>query len=471
LAADILRAKRISYSDLAFRILSPFFPEFDGIALQAAIEASSARFDTPEVAPLLHRGSYHFLELFHGPTLAFKDIALTLMGGLTQLARESLGAHDELAILVATSGDTGKAALAGFSDMPGVRIVVFYPAKGVSAVQRLQMVSHEASNASVIGIEGSFDDAQRGVKSLFADTDLAKHLAKSRILLSSANSINVARLLPQVVYYVKAWRDLMERSELGPNNTMDVAVPTGNFGNILAARYAKLMGLPIRRLVCASNRNNVLTDFFETGIYDRVRPFFVTTSPSMDILVSSNLERMIFEATRRNSTRTAELMAGLSTNGRFALSESEHAAFADFGAGWADEKASAQAMRKVFADTGYLIDPHTAVAVAVMERLRGHSDDGVPIVVSATASPFKFPATVAEAIGLHNAETKAPIASSALTEETDALAELDLAERIADHAGLELPPAVRELRDKPRRHATVIAPDRMKAALIDILER
>ena len=480
---DALRATRLSYTDLAFRVLSPFFPEFDGRQLAAALETSSARFDSPEVAPLARHGSYHFLELFHGPTLAFKDLALTLMGALTGLARDRLGVRDEIVILVATSGDTGKAALAGFSDMPGIRIVVFYPARGVSAVQRLQMVSHEAGNAAVVGIEGSFDDAQRGVKALFADAELAGSLERRALRLSSANSINIARLLPQIVYYVKAWRDLADSGKLGPNGEMDVAVPTGNFGNILAASYAKAMGLPIRNLICASNRNHVLSDFFETGRYDRRREFYTTSSPSMDILVSSNLERLVFEAAGRDPARTAQLMGRLAVEGSFSLSEAERAVFADFRSGWADETAAAAAIRELYDASGYLIDPHTAVAVAVADRLRGGSDGEVPLVVAATASPFKFPATVAAAIGLTAAEPTAPAAAptaasttrpatpSVQDEDAATLAELDLAERLAERAGLELPQAVRELRDRPRRHDRVVAPEDMKSTLLELLER
>lgn len=469
---ELLERGSLSYSGLAFGILSLFLPDFESSRLHDAIEASVARFDSAEVVPLLSRGGYHFLELFHGPTLAFKDLALTLMGGLVNLAREKRGVEDELVILVATSGDTGKAALAGFSGLPGFRVVVFYPAHGISAVQRLQMVSHDAANTSVVGIEGSFDDAQRGVKALFGDSALTGDLKKKGIRLSSANSINVARLLPQIVYYVKAWRDLRAGTVLGPGETMDVAVPTGNFGNILAARYAKAMGLPIRRLICASNRNRVLADFLSTRRYDRNRPFFVTTSPSMDILVSSNLERMLFEAARRDHVRTAELMASLAREGSFALSEAEAAAFSDFRGGWAGDTAAAGAIRRLFEGSGYLVDPHTAVALSVAERLRDPSDP-VPIVVAATASPFKFPRSVAAALGWDVGEKSATQAAAAATEDSEAaaLAELDLAERLARSAGLELPLAVRELRDKPTVHHRVIAPQAMRNTIVELLER
>ncbi|HTX74344.1 MAG TPA: threonine synthase [Rectinemataceae bacterium] len=478
LGADILAAGPLSYGQLAFGLLRPFFPDFSEQGLREAIASAYARFDRPEVVPLVSHEGLHFLELFHGPTLAFKDLALTLMGGLTALARRQLALDDRLVILVATSGDTGKAALAGFSDMPGVRVVVYYPARGVSPIQRLQMVTHRAANTEVIGIEGSFDDAQRGVKELFGDAELATALRKRGIRLSSANSINIARLLPQIVYYVKAWRDLREAGRLGPGESMDVAVPTGNFGNILAARYAKMMGLPIRRLICASNSNRVLTDFLATRRYDRNRPFHLTTSPSMDILVSSNLERLLFEASGRSPERTAGLMGELGAKGSYQVSPEEAGRFSDFVGASADDHQAAAAIRRVFDESGYLIDPHTAVAVAALASLgpvsRDASRDGVPIVVAATASPFKFPSAVAAALGEAEEGRRAEPAAGRGTVLAEAggrtaLGDIALAEELAARAGLELPAAITELRQAPVLHDSVVAVEDMRASLLHSL--
>ncbi|HET7838376.1 MAG TPA: threonine synthase, partial [Rectinemataceae bacterium] len=398
------------------------------------------------------------LELFHGSTLAFKDLALSLMGGLVGMARERLGESRDLLVLVATSGDTGKAALAGFSDRPGLRVAVFYPERGVSPVQRLQMVSHAAGNAFVAGIHGDFDQAQGGVKEIFSSAQTASELGNRGFALTSANSINVARLLPQIVYYVKAWRDLRDAGGLGSGGTMDVAVPTGNFGNILAAWYAKRMGLPIGRLICASNRNHVLADFFATGRYDRNRSLHQTASPSMDILVSSNLERLVFAASGEDPHRTAELMLSLSRSGSFSLRGSERAFLGEFVADWADDEEAGSEIARVFSESGYLIDPHSAVAAAVLGKIRRREGETRPTVLASTASPFKFPGFVARAVGLGPASA------------TGTEAELDLADRLAEHAGLELPAAVSRLRGASVLHGSVVEPDQMKAALLGFID-
>jgi threonine synthase len=380
------------------------------------------------------------------------------MGGLVALSRERLRERSELLVLVATSGDTGKAALAGFADRTGIRVAVFYPEKGVSPVQRLQMVSHASRNAFVAGIRGDFDDAQRGVKEIFSSPAAAAELAARGFALTSANSINIARLLPQIVYYVKAWRSLRDTGKLGSDGLMDVAIPTGNFGNILAAWYAKRMGLPIGRLVCASNSNRVLADFFAAGSYDRNRELLQTTSPSMDILVSSNLERLIFHASGDDPARTAALMKSLADTGRFSLGEAERAFLGDFMGGWADDAEAAAEIGRVFRETGYLIDPHTAVAVSVLTKLRGREGSARPTVLASTASPFKFPAAVAAAIGLEAGTASGPGA------------ELDLAERLASRAGLALPEAVSGLRGARLRHETVVDPGEMQAALLRYID-
>lgn len=467
LAPAVLGSSRLSYAELSYLILKPFFSSFDDADLKAALAAQSERFPAETgPAPLSLKGDLGFLELYHGPTLAFKDLALTLMGGLMGLARDKLGIKDEIAILVATSGDTGKAALEGLArpgyPANGIRVVVFYPSEGVSAVQKLQMTSHDAPGAKVIGIRGNFDDAQRGVKAIFASRDAAAFMAKRGMRLSSANSINIARLIPQIVYYAWGYREMRDSGALGANGLMDVAVPTGNFGNILAAWYAKQMGLPIGRLVCASNRNRVLSDFFGQNTYDRNRPFYKTESPSMDILVSSNLERLVFHAKGDDPRRTAGLMAELAEKGRYSLSAVEAARLGDFRAGSADEAESHAAMRRYYENDRYLMDPHTAVAVAVLEKLRAQGLQRRPTLIASTASPFKFPVAVARAIGLP--------AAGAAGKVLDASAELDLAARLAEAAGLELPQAVRALRTAPIVHKTVVEAADMEAALQSALE-
>lgn len=482
----VLSEEPLSYAELAFLVLRPWFPDLPEEGLRAALLASASRFETEEVAPLVSRGGFHFLELFRGPTLAFKDLALTLLGDLLALASGAEAAEGaasdgpsggarargDILVLVATSGDTGKAALEGLAGRPGVRVAVFYPSEGVSPVQRLQMTSHEAANAYVAAIRGNFDDAQAGVKALFAEaadpsSPFARGLAARRLRLSSANSINVGRLAPQLVYWVKAWRDLRARGLLGPSGGMDVAVPTGNFGDILAAWYAKRAGLPIGTLLSASNRNRVLADFFRTGVYDRARPFYRTESPSMDILVSSNLERLLFHATGEDPARTASLAASLASRGRFELGRAERDRIGDFRGAWAEEAEAAAAARRLYEASGYVVDPHTAVALAAASSPAGAN----PVVVAATASPFKFPVTTARALGLDlgaaagpDGAAKAGAASGVPA--ADPEAELDAAEALSLAAGLPLPAALGDLRDKPAVHRDLLEPGDMRAAVL-----
>lgn len=461
-----LGLEALSYPELSYLVLKSFFPTFGETGLKGALAAQAERFPAQGPAPVVFKDSQAFLELYRGPTLAFKDLALTLMGPLMGLARESLGIEEEIVILVATSGDTGKAALEGLSrpgkPADGIRVVVFYPSEGVSAVQRLQMTSHDAPGATVIGIRGNFDDAQRGVKAIFSSSEAAEFTARRGMRLSSANSINIARLLPQIVYYVSAWRDMREAGALGPGGVMDVAVPTGNFGNILAGWYAKRMGLPIGRLICASNRNRVLSDFFGEGRYDKNRPFYKTESPSMDILVSSNLERLVFHATAEDPSRTAALMRELAEKGSYSLTGGESAALSEFHAGWADEAAAGASMRRLYEGSGYLVDPHTAVAVSVLESLRKETGESRPTLVVATASPFKFPVSVARAIGLLGADE--PVNGAASPREA-ASRELDIAERLAKAANVALPAAISALRRAPELHDEIVEASEMEGAL------
>jgi threonine synthase len=464
----ILGTGKLSYPELSYRLLRPFFPNFDEAELRTALADQAERFPAGNPAPLNVAGGRGFLELYHGPTLAFKDFALSLMGSLMGLARRELRISDEIVILVATSGDTGKAALEGLArpgrPADGIRVVVYYPSEGVSPVQRLQMTSHDAPGASVIGIRGNFDDAQRGVKAIFANPEAAAFAAKRGMRFSSANSINIARLLPQIAYYAWGWRAMRDSGALGPDGMMDIAVPTGNFGNILAAWYAKRMGLPAGRLICASNRNKVLADFFGERKYDRNRPFYKTESPSMDILVSSNLERLVFSATGGDAGRTAALMGELAGKGGYELSAPEAAALSEFSAGWADEAQAAAAARRLFEESRYLIDPHTAVAVAVLDAMRAESGESRPTLIASTASPFKFPASSARAIGLES-----PAPAPARDSREAAMLDLDLAERLADAAGLELPAAVRSLRTAPELHRSVVEAADMESELERVL--
>jgi threonine synthase len=468
----ILGTGELSYPELSYLLLKPFFSGFDEAELRTALADQSERFPAGNPAPLKVVGDRGFLELYHGPTLAFKDFALSLMGSLMGIAKRKLGISDEIVILVATSGDTGKAALEGLArpgrPADGIRVVVFYPSEGVSPVQRLQMTSHDAPGASVIGIRGNFDDAQRGVKAIFASPEAAAFAVKRGMRFSSANSINIARLLPQIVYYAWGWRAMRAAGALGPDGVMDIAVPTGNFGNILAAWYAKRMGLPVGKLICASNRNKVLSDFFGERKYDRNRPFYKTESPSMDILVSSNLERLVFHATGEDPARTAALMAELTENGSYELSTSEAATLSEFRAGWADEPEAAAAARRLFEESRYLVDPHTAVAVAVLDAMRSESGEARPTLVASTASPFKFPVSAARAIGLEGPEPEGGEARVG-GGRSAALRDLDLAERLAEAARLELPAAIRALRTAPELHSTVVDAADMEGALERVL--
>lgn len=452
LDGSLLSARELSYAELSERVLAPFFPEFPAAELRAACQAAASRFPA-DPAPLASAGELRFLELFHGPTLAFKDFALSLMGGLSRLAAKATGFSGELLVLAATSGDTGKAALAGFEGVEGTRVLVFYPEAGVSGIQRLQMLTHGAAGAEVVGIRGNFDEAQAGVKALFADRGLGAELAGRGARLSSANSINIARLLPQIVYYVWAYRKELASGELEAGEALNVVVPTGNFGDALAAWYAKSMGLPLGEIAVASNRNRVLCDFFETGRYDRNRPFYRTTSPSMDILAASNLERLLFEALGRDSGRCASLMAEFGRRGKVELSPEEAAYLSPFRGGSADEAEAASTIAAVFEESGYLMDTHTAVAASLARRLlsgpgAAEAWAGRPTLVLATASPFKFPSAVAAALGL-------PAGGD----------EIATAEALAARAGLELPEAVARLRDLPIRHRAIVDPDDMGGAL------
>ena len=407
-AADIEALVPLSYKERATRVLSRYLTDFTAEEVAACCEAAyGERFDVADVAPLHELGDGRYiLELWHGPTCAFKDMALQILPHLMRVSVGKTNPDEQIVILVATSGDTGKAALEGFKDAPNTRILVFYPVDGVSEMQRFQMITQEGENVGVCAIRGNFDDAQTGVKAIFTDDEVKAKLAQNGMRFSSANSINWGRLVPQIVYYISAYCDLVAQDKIRNGDPINVVVPTGNFGNILACYYAKRMGLPVNKLICASNRNRVLTDFFETGVYDCNRPFYTTTSPSMDILVSSNLERLLYHLSGNNSDEIADLMAALKTDKKYAVSDTVRRAIQQqFVGGCADDREVADTICRVFDTTEYLCDTHTAVAVSVYEAYRAKSGDETPTVIASTANPFKFAPAILEALLANLAET------------------------------------------------------------------
>ena len=399
---DLKTLLPMNYQQRAAAIMGLFLDGFSGEELEtfASKAYGGGKFDCPEVAPVreLHCKT-HMLELWHGPTCAFKDMALQMLPHLLTASMAKNGEEKTVCILVATSGDTGKAALEGFRDVAGTKIMVFYPKDGVSDIQQLQMVTQEGENVGVCAVVGNFDDAQTGVKKIFSDPAFREVLAGRGYVLSSANSINWGRVLPQVVYYISAYCDLVQEGKLKLGDKFHVCVPTGNFGNILAGYYAKKMGLPIDKLICASNANNVLTDFLQTGVYDRNRPFYNTASPSMDILISSNLERLLFDLTGSDE-EVRGYMDALAATGRYEVSQKvKDAVKAQFVSGFCDDVRTLNTIEKVFHNTGYLMDTHTAVAYTVLQDYRAKTADDTPAVVVSTASPFKFCDSVLTALG------------------------------------------------------------------------
>jgi len=398
---EIASMSEMSYSERAFTVLSRYLTDFTDSELKDCIKgAYESKFDEQGVAPL------HFvddktavMELYHGPTLAFKDVALQILPHFLKYGRKKVNEQATTLILVATSGDTGKAALEGFADVDGMAISVFFPNEGVSKMQQLQMTTQTGNNVFVCAVNGNFDDAQTGVKKIFSDNEIKSTLLGENVKLSSANSINWGRLVPQVVYYFSAYADMLKTGKINKGDKVNFVVPTGNFGDILAGYYAMRMGLPVNKLICASNKNRVLTDFFATGIYNANREFYKTASPSMDILISSNLERLLFELSGRNDKFVADLMEKLKANGEYKITEQMHTALKEtFVAGCADENETSAAIKNMWNNNNYCIDTHTAVGVAVYENYVKESNDNTPCVLLSTASPYKFPHSVLEAI-------------------------------------------------------------------------
>jgi threonine synthase len=444
----------MDYHRLALYIISKFFDDFSSRELEDCInKAYDKKFDTPLIAPLVEKGDVFFLELFHGPTLAFKDLALSILPHLLRTAVKKNSLDKEVVILVATSGDTGKAALEGFAGVEGTKIIVFYPKNGVSIIQERHMTTQIGDNTYAIAVEGNFDDAQRGVKEIFSDSKTSEAINRKGYIFSSANSINIGRLIPQIVYYIYAYIDLLKSEKIGKKEKINVVVPTGNFGNILAAYYAKKMGLPIGRLICASNENNVLYHFIKTGIYDSRRKLIVTSSPSMDILVSSNLERLLYDISGSDPENINALIGDLNEKGEFKIDSGMKNRMSDFYGEFATDRETFDTIKYVFDNLGYLLDPHTAVGYNVYRKYVSESGDRARTVIVSTASPFKFPGSVSKAIDKKYAGVD----------------EFSLLETLADISGQEIPRAIKGIGNKKILHSTVCRPDQMKDIIWNIL--
>ena len=444
----------MSYQEVAYEVMKLFLTDFTEEELKTCIRrAYDEKFDVDVIAPLVEAEGTYFLELFHGSTIAFKDMALSILPHLLITAARKNQVKNEIVILTATSGDTGKAALAGFAGVEGTRIIVFYPKNGVSPIQEKQMVTQKGSNTLVVGIHGNFDDAQTGVKKIFSDKELAKEMDAKGFQFSSANSINVGRLVPQVCYYVYAYAKLLSEGKIAEGEKINVVVPTGNFGNILAAFYAKNMGVPIGKLICASNENKVLYDFFSTGIYDKNREFMLTSSPSMDILISSNLERLIYRIAGNDADKNRKLMAALNGDGKYEIDAQMKAGLADFYGNYASERETAAAIKKIYEDCGYVIDTHTAVAAAVYEKYKAQTADETKTVIASTASPFKFTRSVMNAIN----------------EKYDSMTDFELVDELSKLANVKVPNAIEEIRTAPVVHDKQCDVDQMQGVVREFL--
>lgn len=444
----------MTYQETAYEVMKLFLTDFTQEELKDCInKAYDSKFDTEVMTPLVEADGAYYLELFHGATIAFKDMALSILPHLLITSARKNNVSNEIVILTATSGDTGKAALAGFADVKGTKIIVFYPKNGVSPIQEKQMVTQKGDNTFVVGITGNFDDAQTGVKQLFGDKALEKQMADAGFQFSSANSINIGRLVPQVVYYVYAYAQLLKEGRLENGEKINVVVPTGNFGNILAAYFAKHMGVPIAKLICASNENKVLYDFFETGIYDKNREFILTSSPSMDILISSNLERLIYMAAGCDADKNAAFMNSLSKQGKYEITRDMKNAMTDFCGGYATEQETAETIKALYEKTGYVIDTHTAVAATVLNKYKAATGDNAKTVVASTASPFKFTRSVMNAID----------------KKYDSMGDFELADELSKLANVKVPRAIEEIRTAPVLHNTVCGKEDMKAVVMKFL--
>ncbi|MBR2278390.1 MAG: threonine synthase [Eubacterium sp.] len=449
----------MTYIQRAKTVLKEFLTDFTDEELDYCVNGAYAadKFSSKKIAPVVNvNGNENILELWHGPTCAFKDMALQLLPYLMTVSAKKTADGKTIVILVATSGDTGKAALEGFKDVENTKILVFYPVDGVSPMQKLQMTTQEGENVAVCAINGNFDDAQSSVKSIFTNDEIKAQLAKKNMMFSSANSINWGRLVPQIVYYFSAYADLVEQGKVTIGDEINVVVPTGNFGNILAGYYAKKMGLPIKKLVCASNSNNILTDFLKSGEYDKNRQFYTTSSPSMDILISSNLERLLYHMSGEDDTLVVDLMNKLSTDGRYVITEElMHSIQAVFDAGFCDEKSVFDTIHKYEKEYNYLCDTHTAVAVKVYENYVAETGDDIPTVVDSTASPYKFSKSVLCAVN---------------SDDNCTLDEFDTVDELNRVTGADVPAPLKALKNKQVRFTDVCDKENMSEMVFKLLE-
>lgn len=443
-----------NYREIAFWVMKKFFTDFTDEELLYCVESAyDEKFDTPEIAPLRKVGENYFLELYHGPTLAFKDMALSILPYLLKTAMKKEKIDKEIVILTATSGDTGKAALEGFSDVEGIKIIVFFPEDGVSEVQRRQMTTHRGNNTHVIAIKGNFDDAQNGVKLMFNDKIFNEHLERSGYVFSSANSINIGRLIPQVAYYFYAYSQLNKIGAIETGEKINVSVPTGNFGNILAAYYAKEMGFPINKLICASNSNNVLFDFMDKGIYDKKREFYITNSPSMDILISSNLERLLYSICDEKTDVVKGFMEELNSIGEYTISEDMKKGLNSFYGNYADEDETINEIKKLYEGTQYLMDTHTSVAYVTYNKYRTDNKDNTKTVIVSTASPYKFTGAV----------------MNALSNEYKEYDDFELINKMEKITGIDIPNAIKDIDKREVIHNTVCSKEEMRDTVTEIL--
>ena len=452
--ADYNQLKELDYNELAYRIMKEYFTDFSEVELKDCIKkAYNKKFDANIITPLKKKMGVYFLELFHGPTLAFKDMALSILPYLLQISLKKLNLNKEIVILTATSGDTGKAALEGFANVPGTKIIVFFPQEGVSEIQKRQMLTQKGENAYVIGISGNFDNAQRGVKEIFENQTFKKKAERRNMILSSANSINIGRLVPQIVYYFYAYLKMLKENDIKAGEKINIVVPTGNFGNILAAYYAGKMGLPVKKLICASNDNKVLADFFKTGIYDRRRELIMTISPSMDILISSNLERLLSVASHGKADQINKIMNDLNGRGFYQIDPDIKKEFSDFYGECAIQEEAIQSIREVFKESEYLMDPHTAVGYAVYQKYLSKTKDITKTVIVATASPFKFTKSV----------------MGAVDEKYKEFDDFELIEKMANLLQNPVPIGIKDIKKKSILHKAVCNKEKIKEKLAEIL--
>lgn len=445
----LLELSKLNYQELAYEILKLYLTDFTQQELKYCIQnAYDTKFDTPEIVPLIKKGDALFLELFHGKTLAFKDIALSILPYFMKIAAKKNGIDKDIVILTATSGDTGKAALEGFAEVKGTKIIVFFPEDGVSTIQKLQMTTQSGNNTCVVGIKGNFDDAQTAVKNIFTDRELSNKLEQNGYIFSSANSINIGRLVPQIVYYFYAYIKAVNQCEIKIGDKLNFTVPTGNFGDILAGYYAKCMGLPVNHFICASNNNKVLYDFFETGIYNKNREFHITISPSMDILISSNLERFLCHTIGQQKTK--ECMIKLQKEGNYSIETIQNS---EISGEYATEQQTYTAIKQLYEQTGYVMDTHTAVAYAAYQKYKKETKDNTPMVIVSTASPYKFTKDVMIALDQSN-------------QKYDAFA---LMEKLQKASGVKIPASIQDIERRKVLHNNVCEKQNIKEFVVNYL--